>query len=94
VTDRSPGGETGAPACYSGPVLSDVPDRRVLRVAIVNCQSLALRGGAQLNVPIAAFGKLFLTLPLQQSQTDIYAELVGLVKPEDGADFDMVQLYR
>jgi len=32
---------------------------------------------------------LFLTLPLQQSQTDIYAELVGLVKPEDGADFDM-----
>jgi hypothetical protein len=53
-----------------------------------------LRGAAQLRVPVAAFGKLFLTLPLQQGQTDIYAELVGLVKPHDGSNFDMVQLYR
>ena len=94
VADRSPGGESGAPACYSGRVLSDVPDRRVLYVAVINCQGLGLRGGAQLHVPVAAFGKLFLTLPLQQAQTDIYAELIGLVKPRDGTDFDMVQLYR
>jgi hypothetical protein len=94
VADRSPGGETGAPACYAGRVLSDVPDRRVLHAAIVNCQSLGLRGGAQSNVPVAAFGKLFLTLPLQQAQTDIYAEIVGLVQPGDGTNFDMVQLYR
>ena len=94
VTDRSLGGETGAPACYGGRVLSDVPDRRVLYAAVVNCQSLGLRGGAQANVPVAAFGKLFLTLPLQQAQTDIYAEIIGLVKPGDGINFDMVQLYR
>src|SRR5262249_2002526 len=94
VSDRSPGGESGAPACYRGSVLFDVPDRRVLHAAIVNCQSLALVGGAQWNVPVAAFGKLFLTLPLQQSQSDLYVELIGLMKPGDGGNFDMVQLYR
>jgi Putative Flp pilus-assembly TadE/G-like len=94
VEDQSPGGETGVPACYGGGALSDVPDRRVLYAAIVNCQSLGLVGGAQSNVPVAAFGKLFLTLPLQRSQTDLYVELVGLVKPGDDGNFEMVQLYR
>ncbi len=94
MSDRSPGGETGAPACYGGGVLSDVPDRRVLYAAIVNCQSMGLVGEGLTNVPVAAFGKFFLTLPLARSQTDLYVELVGLVKPGDGADFDMVQLYR
>jgi len=94
VGDRSPGGETGVPACYGGGALSDVPDRRVLQAAMVNCQSLGLVGGAQANVPVAAFGKLFLTLPLQRSQTDLYVELVGLVKPGDDGNFEMVQLYR
>ena len=94
VTDRSPGGESGGPACYGGQSLSDVPDRRVLHAAIVNCQSLRLVGGAQTNVPVAAFAKLFLTLPLQRSQSDLYVEIVGLVKPGDGGNFDMVQLYR
>ena len=94
LTDRSPGGESGVPACYGGPLLSDAPDRRVLHAAIVNCQSLGLVGGAQSNVPVAAFGKLFLTLPLQRSQSDLYVELIGLVKPGDSSNFDMVQLYR
>jgi Flp pilus assembly protein TadG len=94
VADRSPGGESGAPACYGGGALSGLPDRRLLYAAIVNCQSLALNGGAQSNVPVAAFGKFFLTLPLARSQTEIYVEAVGLVRPGDGVNFDMVQLYR
>jgi hypothetical protein len=94
VTDRSPGGETGAPACYGGGDLPDVPDRRVIYAAIINCQTLGLIGRAQSNVPVAAFGKLFLTLPLSRSQTDIYVESVGLVKPGDKGNYDMVQLYR
>ena len=94
VEDRSPGGESGAPACYSGGSLFDIPDRRVLYSAIINCQSLGLVGGNQSNVPVAAFAKLFLTLPLQRSQTDLYVELVGLVKPRDDGNFEMVQLYR
>jgi hypothetical protein len=93
VADRSPGGETGGPACYSGP-LSDVPDRRLLYAAIINCQSMGLAGEGAINVPVAAFGKFFLTLPLAQSQTDLYVELTGLVWPGDDADLDRVQLYR
>jgi Putative Flp pilus-assembly TadE/G-like len=94
VADRSPGGESGAPACYSGGGLSATPDRRILYAAIVNCQSLSLAGEGLANVPVAAFGKLFLTLPLARSQTDLFVEMVGLVKPGDGVNFDMVQLYR
>ena len=82
VTDRSPGGETGAPACYGGGVLSDAPDRRVL-----TCRHQLSEPGTARGIiacPVAAFRKLFLTLPLQQAQTDIYAEIVGLVKPATG----------
>jgi Flp pilus assembly protein TadG len=95
VGDESPGPEIGAPACYRGAVLSAVPDRRVIQAAVINCRSLDLEGGALADVPIAAFGKFFLTLPLMRSQTDIYVEIRGLVTPRDGtADFEMVQLYR
>jgi Putative Flp pilus-assembly TadE/G-like len=94
VADRSPGGETGAPACYAGEGLSDTPDRRVLQAAVVNCQSLALAGEGLLDVPAAAFGKFFITLPMAQSQTDLYVELIGLVKPGDLGNYEMVQLYR
>jgi Flp pilus assembly protein TadG len=94
VGDRSPGGENGAPACYAGGTLSGAPDRRILYAAIINCQSLGLAGGAQANVPVAAFAKLFLTLPMARGSTDLYVELVGLVRPGDDGNFDMVQLYR
>jgi len=94
VADRSPGGESGAPACYSGGELSDQPDRRILHAAVVNCRSLGLNAGARSNIPVAAFGKFFLTLPLSRAQTDLYVELVDLVKPGDQVNLDMVQLYR
>jgi hypothetical protein len=94
VADVSLGGESGAPACYSGDDLSGTSDRRILHAAIVNCQSLQLMGEEQFSVPVAAFGKLFLTLPLAISQTDLYVEMVGLVRPGDGVSFDVVQLYR
>ncbi|HKS86176.1 MAG TPA: pilus assembly protein TadG-related protein [Pseudolabrys sp.] len=94
VADRSPGGESGAPACYAGGDLSDVPDRRILQAAVVNCLSLNLAGSAQFNIPVAAFAKFFLTLPLQRSQTDLYVETVGLIGPGDRGNHDIVQLYR
>ena len=93
VADVSVGGESGAPACYGGGDLSGMPERRILHAAVVNCQSLQLEGEMQFKVPVAAFAKLFLTLPLG-SQTDLYVEMVGLVHPGDGVSFDVVQLYR
>ena len=93
VNDVSPGGESGAPACYTGGNLpAAAPDRRTLHAAIINCQSL--EGETQSNVPVAAFGKFFLTLPLAPAQTDLYVEMVGLVRPGDGVSYDVVQLYR
>jgi Flp pilus assembly protein TadG len=94
VADRSPGGESGAPACYGGGQLSPMPDRRLLHAAVVNCQSLGLAAGARTNIPVAAFGKFFLSLPLSRSQTDLYVEIVNLVKPGDSVNNDLVQLYR
>jgi hypothetical protein len=93
VADVSVGGESGAPACYSGGDLSAMPERRILHAAVVNCQSLQLEGEVQFKVPVAAFAKLFLTLPLG-SKTDLYVEMVGLVRPGDGVNYDVVQLYR
>jgi hypothetical protein len=93
VADRSPGGETGVPACFAGS-LSAGSDRRILEAAIINCEALNLRSGPHANVPVAAFGKFFLTLPLQPSQTDLYVEAAGLVRPGDDGDYEMVQLYR
>jgi Flp pilus assembly protein TadG len=94
VADRSPGGESGAPACYTGGQLSEPPDRRILHAAVVNCRSLGLNAGVRASVPVAAFGKFFLSLPLSRSQTDLYVETVDLVKPGDRVNYDMVQLYR
>ena len=94
VADRSPAGETGAPACFAGGEITDTPDRRVIHAAVVNCLSLGLAGSAQSNVPVAAFVKFFLTLPLQRSQTDLYVEALGFVTPGDIVNYDMVQLYR
>ncbi len=94
VTDISPGGETGAPTCYSGGTLLDAPDRRTIQAAIVNCQSQGLSGEGPTDVPVAAFGKFFVTLPMATSQTDMFVELTGLLRPGDYGNFDLVQLYR
>lgn len=66
----------------------------MLYAAVINCRSLGLDAGARWNIPVAAFAKFFLTLPLSRSQTDLYVEPIGLVGPGDPANFDMVQLYR
>jgi hypothetical protein len=45
------------------------------------------------SVPVAGFGKFFLTLPAA-SGASLYAEFLGLIKPTDENNHDMVQLYR
>jgi Flp pilus assembly protein TadG len=95
IEDRSPGGESGAPACYGGGALTDAPDRRIIQAAVLNCLSLDLGEGSTSTVPVAAFAKFFLTLPLAPNQTNLFVETVGLVDPRDRTqNFDTVQLYR
>ena len=90
ISDRSPGAEIGAPQC--NPL--GIKYRRVLNAAIINCVSSpeAVRHNAH-DVPVAGFGKFFLTLPAT-ARTGPYAEFLGLIKPTDSVNHDMVQLYR
>jgi len=95
VGDRSFGGETGTPACYAGAEAPAAPDRRIIHAAVLNCLSLGVGEAAQTNIPVAAFTKFFMTLPMAPSQTDLYVETLGFVTPGDGTrDFEMVQLHR
>jgi Flp pilus assembly protein TadG len=60
LADRSPAAETGAPQCNP----SGTANRRVLTLPIVNCGSspVPVLDNAE-RVPVAAFGRFFLTLP-------------------------------
>jgi hypothetical protein len=90
ISDRSPGGEIGAPLC--NPL--GLRNRRILNAAIINCGSSPVEVTREArNVPVAAFGKFFLTLPAAAGVSP-YAEFLGLIKPTDRVNHDMVQLYR
>jgi len=90
ISDRSPGAEYGDPQC--NPL--GIKFRRVLNAAIINCGSSPepMSSDAR-NVPVAGFGKFFLTLPAATG-ANLYAEFLGLIKPTDDVNHDMVQLYR
>ena len=90
ICDRSPGGEIGAPRC--NPL--GIKNRRILNAAIINCGSspVAVAHNAR-DVPVAAFGKFFLTVPAA-ARAGPYAEFLGLIKATDSVNHDMVQLYR
>jgi hypothetical protein len=90
IADRSPGAEIGDPQC--NPL--GIKYRRVLNAAIINCGSNPeMMGRDARNVPVAGFGKFFLTVPAA-SGASLYAEFLGLIKPTDNLNHDMVQLYR
>ena len=98
--------ESGAPYCASSKGVSGVDtttggvDRRNLVTPIVNClaQSAlgAIGGGESDNVPVAAFGKFFLTQPYTAlNDGNLYGEMTGLVVPADNVRiYNLVQLYR
>jgi Putative Flp pilus-assembly TadE/G-like len=90
ISDRSPGAEIGAPLC--NPL--GIKNRRILNSAIINCGSspVPMTRNAR-DVPVAGFGKFFLTLPAAAGASP-YAEFLGLIKPTDRVNHDMVQLYR
>jgi hypothetical protein len=57
------------------------PDRRVMPVAVLNCQA-GLSGS---HIPVQSFAKVFLTEPMGEGTEDvIWGELAGVLRP--GAD--------
>jgi hypothetical protein len=71
--------EVGTPRCYSGGAVPTEPDRRVLSVAVLQCQALdaqyGISGGSTPPVPATAFAKVFITEPMG---SDIWGELIGI----------------
>lgn len=94
--------ESGAPICYTGgaSTLSDDPDRRSFVGAIIDCQAHAsqLNGSSGGAIPVTAYGKFFLTEPMDKNDGTIWTELVEIVEPGTAAARhiirDTVQLYR
>ncbi len=88
----------GVPTRYTGGVLNDTPDRRLLYVAVLNCNALSaqgLMGGGNSGppLPVVAYSRFFLT---EQVNSDVYGEFNGIVEPgsDNGILHELVQLYR
>jgi Flp pilus assembly protein TadG len=99
-------GENGAPYCAAASNVSGVDtttggkDRRIIFAAIINClaQAALITGGQTANnVPVAEFGKFFMTQPVNADGTNsfLYGEMTGFVSSLDGVRIlNQVQLYR
>ncbi len=102
-TDASPDGETGVSECYGGGVApNDNPDRRLLYAAVINCVA-NLGPGANTDIPVEAWLKMFITEPVGSVDGDptntkdaIYIEVVDILEAGEDEQIlrDIVQLYR
>lgn len=92
-------GEIGAPTCNPPGVATDGGggDRRTIYAAIINCvanNALMNQGGQTANnIPVAGFGKFFLTQPVDTGNQTLYGEMTGAVGLDKNAK-NNVQLYR
>jgi hypothetical protein len=98
-------GENGAPYCAASSVsgvdtTTGGRDRRIIFAAVINClaQSALITGGQTANnVPVAEFGKFFMTQPVNADGTNsfLYGEMTGLIDSLDNVRIlRQVQLYR
>jgi Flp pilus assembly protein TadG len=98
-------GENGAPLCAGAGNGVDTStggdDRRLIFAAIINCSAqtaagLITGGSTANNIPVAGFGKFFMTQPVGIDGTNyIYGEMSGLVGINDNVKIlNQVQLYR
>jgi hypothetical protein len=99
--------ENGAPYCANSKGVKAVDtttggvDPRNIIAPIINCLAQASLGnlagaGVARNVPVAAFGRFFLTQPYSAlSDGNLYGEITGPVTASDNAQvYNLVQLYR
>jgi hypothetical protein len=93
------GGEIGAPTCNPPGTATDGGggDRRTIYAAIINCRAYngLMNNGGQTanNIPVAGFGKFFMTRPADVGNQTLYGEMTGAVGLDKNAK-NNVQLYR
>ena len=93
------GGENGAPQCHADSATTgDVPDRRVLYFAVINCIELGpITGNSVGPLPVEAFVKALITEPTADAPDyAIFLEIIDITRPgdKDAVVHDIVQLYR
>lgn len=86
------------PQCNAANAI-DSPDRRIIYGALINCRANGLDGGKTRGLRALAFGKFFMTAPMDgstSSDTVLWTELIDVVQPGDANAVarDIVQLYR
>lgn len=89
-------GENGRPINYGGSEAPD-PNRRMLYVAVINCEEHGPLNGNSEDVPVLVYAKMFLTHAAEGgSDQTLYAEVISVLEVEvDGSILhDIVQLYR
>jgi hypothetical protein len=97
--------EAGGPYCAGSNGVAGVDittgglDRRNIIVPIINCLAQTelgnITGGNTANVPVAAFGKFFLTQPFSVDGLYLYGEMTGLTRTKDNVViYNQVELYR
>jgi Flp pilus assembly protein TadG len=99
---RTAGGESGAPLCAPAGVdaSSTQTDRRLIFAAVINClaQGPFPPGANATNIPVAGFGKFFMTQPVgadPNTPSAVIGEMSGLVGLNDNVKIlSQVQLYR
>lgn len=91
-------GESGAPYCAG--TGNGVANRRMIYAAVINClahSDLITGGSTANNIPVADFGKFFMTQPVNATGNDgiLYGEMSSLVSSLDQVRImNQVQLYR
>ena len=98
--------ETGTPQCFPSnkmPTKTDeTVDRRIFYGAILDCKRLddlyGMSGGSAPPVPVTAFGKFFITEPIDKNDGTIWVELTDIVEPGTssarGIVQDVIKLFR
>lgn len=91
-------GEVGAPQCYTGDkeaLKTDPVDRRVFVGAILDCKAYAdqMNGSSGGKIPVTAYGKFFLTEPMDpnDSRGTIWVEMIELVEPGTAAARNIIR---
>ena len=89
-------GENGNPICYGGGVgPNDVPDRRELSVAVINCIAEGVAGNSVPNSEAVFFAEMFVLRPIRGgSDGNIWLEFISFKEGGDAGMHDIVQLYR
>ena len=91
--------EEGLPQCHSTGAYEGDVDRRIIQVAVLNCEELSqtynLTGGATPPLPAQAFIDVFLTEPMGTGYyNSLYGEMVGVVKGSSPLARDTVAMAR